>query len=305
MHRLESTVETLHGHWSREYAPVLTIDPGETVRFQTLDARWLVAPGEQFAPLPEPRPVGHALTGPVYVRGAEPGMALAVHVKRLRTNNWGWNEAGGGAYGVNPLLAGMSEGERLHLDWQLDPDALVGTNQFGHTVKLRPFLGVMGVAPAEPGIHSTTPPRANGGNIDCKELVEGSTLYLPVLAPGALFSCGDGHAVQGDGEVSCLAIECGMEAAELTFDLVPNMPITMPRAKTPAGWVTFGFSENLNEAMVQALEGMLDLMGELHGLDRKTALALASLVVDLRVTQVVNQAMGVHAVLPDNAIGGL
>ena len=297
---LEPDLRTLHGHWSREFAPVLTIDPGDTVRFRTLEAGWRLSPdGRRF----EPRPAnaGHALTGPVFVRGAEPGMALAVRVDRLRTCGWGWNGAGGGDYGINRLL-GLVEPPEVQMRWTLNPDALTGTNQFGHSVRLRPFLGVMGVSPAEPGIHSTTPPRVNGGNIDCKELVEGSTLYLPVLAPGTLFSCGDGHAAQGDGEVSCLAIECGMDVAELTFDLVPDLHLTAPRANTPAGWVTFGFSEDLNEAMLQALNGMLDLMGELHGLDQKTALALASVVVDLRVTQVVNQVRGVHAVLPHGAV---
>lgn len=298
LHTLAPAAHTLHGHWSREIEPVLTIDPGDTVRFSTLDAAWNVAPGQKFEP--RPAQAGHCLTGPVAIRGAEPGMTLAVRIDGLRTANWGWNGAGGGDYGINRLL-GLTDPPEYHLHWQLDQDARTGTDQYGHTVRLRPFLGVMGVAPAEAGSHSTVPPRSNGGNIDCKELVEGSTLYLPVLAPGALFSCGDGHAAQGDGEVSCLAIECGMEMAELTLDLVPDLHITMPRAYTAAGWITFGFSANLNEAMLQALNGMLDLMGELHGMERKEALALASLVVDLRITQVVNQAMGVHAVLPHGA----
>lgn len=303
LHSLDSNIRTLRGHWSREFEPVLTIDPGDTIRFRTLDARWYVSPdGQRFEPRPEG--AGHALTGPVAIRGAESGMTLAIRVDKLRTTTWGWNAAGGGSFGINPFI-GMTEPPGLFVKWTLDPDAGTGTTQFGKRVRLRPFLGVMGVAPAEPGQLSTTPPRAIGGNIDCKELVEGSTLYLPVEVAGALFSCGDGHAAQGDGEVSGTAIECGMEVAELTFDLVPDLRLKLPRAHTPSGWVTFGFSEDLNEAMYQAMSGMLDLMEELHGLDRKEALSLASVVVDLRVTQVVNQVRGVHAVLPHGAITGV
>ena len=147
------------------------------------------------------------------------------------------------------------------------------------------------------------PPHVTGGNIDCKELVAGSTLYLPIAVPGGLFSVGDGHAVQGDGEVCVTAIECPMERVDLTFELEPGLQLATPRAHTPAGWITFGFHEDLDEAMLIALEAMLDLMGELHGLSRQEAFGLASLVVDLRITQVVNQVRGVHALLPHGAIG--
>lgn len=138
--------------------------------------------------------------------------------------------------------------------------------------------------------------------MDCKELVAGSSLFLPVAVPGGLFSTGDGHAVQGDGEVSGLAIECPMEHVDLTFQLHPQMTLTTPRAKTPAGWITLGFDEDLGKAMEIALDAMLDMMGEMHGLARRDALALASLAVDLRVTQVVNGAQGVHALLPHGAL---
>jgi acetamidase/formamidase len=166
---------------------------------------------------------------------------------------------------------------------------------------MRPFLGVMGMPPDLAGMHSTIPPRFCGGNIDCKELVEGSSLFLPISIEGVLFSLGDGHAVQGDGEVSGVAIECPMQQVEAEFHLHDNLHLKFPRAHTPAGWLTFAFNEDLNEAWLQALEGMLDLMGELYKLDRKAAINLASLVVDMRITQVVNQVCGVHAVLPDNA----
>jgi acetamidase/formamidase len=151
-------------------------------------------------------------------------------------------------------------------------------------------------------VHSTIPPRVTGGNIDCKELGVGSTLYLPIAVEGGLFSTGDGHAVQGDGEVSITAIECPMDRVDLTFELVDDMPLTTPVANTPAGWITLGFHEDLDEALVIALEAMLTLMKRLHGLERLDALALASLTVDCRITQVVNGVRGVHAVLPHGAI---
>ena len=138
--------------------------------------------------------------------------------------------------------------------------------------------------------------------MDCKELVAGSTLYLPIPVPGALFSVGDGHALQGDGEVCGTAIECPMERVDLTFRLREDLRLTTPRANTAAGWITLGFHEDLDEAIMIALSAMLDVMCEQYGLQRPDALALASLVVDMRITQLVNGVRGVHAVLPHGAI---
>jgi acetamidase/formamidase len=163
-------------------------------------------------------------------------------------------------------------------------------------------MGVMGMPPDVPGVLPTAPPRDCGGNIDCKELVAGSTLYLPIAVPGGLFSVGDGHGAQGDGEASGTAIECPMERVNLTFDLHPDLRLRAPRANTPAGWITFGFHEDLDEATIQATDGMLQLLGEQYGLARPEALAIASIVVDLRITQIVNGVRGVHAVLPHGAL---
>jgi acetamidase/formamidase len=160
----------------------------------------------------------------------------------------------------------------------------------------------MGMPPDEPGNHPTYPPRFCGGNIDCKELIAGSTLFLPIPVDGGLFSVGDGHAVQGDGEVGCPALECPMDVVDLTLTVHEDIKLSMPRAKTPTAWITMGFHEDLNEATIIALDGMLNLMKELFGYERKEALALASLVVDLRITQIVNGVRGVHAVLPHDAI---
>ena len=154
--------------------------------------------------------------------------------------------------------------------------------------------------PDEPGIHSTIPPRRCGGNIDCKELVAGTTLYLPIPVDGALFSAGDGHAAQGDGEVSGTAIETPVDAT-LILDIRDDLPLEWPIARTRDAWLAFGFDEHLGLAARIAVDGMLDLMVREYGLSRSDALGFASVVVDLRVTQVVNQVLGVHAVLRDDA----
>jgi acetamidase/formamidase len=156
--------------------------------------------------------------------------------------------------------------------------------------------------PPEPGVHATGPPRAWGGNLDCKELVAGTTLYLPVPVDGALFSAGDGHARQGDGEVSSTAIECPLERAELSLTLREDFELRTPLARTRDSWIALGLGGSLDEAAANATDAMLALMERELGLERRDALALASVVVDLRVTQVVNGVLGVHAVLRDDAI---
>jgi acetamidase/formamidase len=138
--------------------------------------------------------------------------------------------------------------------------------------------------------------------LDCKELVAGSSLFLPVAIEGGFFYVGDGHGTQGDGEVSVTAIECPMEQVDLTFFVHEHLTLSMPRAKTSEGWLTFGVHENLEEAMYIALEGMVQMIQEMHQVGRTDALALASVSVDLRITQIVNGVRGVHAVLPHGAI---
>jgi acetamidase/formamidase len=156
--------------------------------------------------------------------------------------------------------------------------------------------------PDEPGEHSTVPPRTHGGgNIDCRELVAGSTLYLPVTVPQVMLYLGDGHAAQGDGEVGGTAIETGM-TTEAVLDLVTGRPVPGIHAETPVGRITFGFSADLNVAMGDALDAMVVWVQAIFELDKATALALASTCVDLRVTQVANGTWGVHAVLPDGVV---
>jgi acetamidase/formamidase len=303
-HHLDARGSALHGHFDRDRAPALIVEPGDTVRFRTLDAWWSAGPYQGGPPpdrerVPEYHPdAGHALTGPVSVRGAEPGATLAVRIDAVVPEPWGTTVAGGWSTGFNQRY-GIEQAGTV-LSWTLDATARTGRDQRGHTVALRPFMGVMGVAPAEPGRHSTIPPRRTGGNLDCRELVRGSTLYLPVAVPGALFSVGDGHAAQGDGEVGGTAIECPM-TVELGFGL-SDLPISGPVADTPAGWITMGVADTLDEAAFRALDAMYELMQRRYQLERPDAVALASVTVDVHVTQIVNQTVGVHAVLPHGAL---
>jgi len=303
-HIIEPERRTLHGHFSRDLTPILEIEPGDTVQYRTLDAAWHSIPDVKFEPRNHVLDKGHALCGPLLIRGAKPGMALEVHIDRIVPAPFGFTVAGGWSSETNDWL-GVGEGtEEYLLKWSLDAANNTGTDQFGHTLALRPFMGVMGMPPAERGIHPTAPPRVTGGNIDCKELVESSTLYLPIAVDGGLFSVGDGHALQGDGEVCTTAIECPMEQVTLTFNLRDDLSIATPRANTPAGWLTLGFHKDLQEANMIALAAMLDLMMEQYSFSRLEALALASLVVDMHVTQIVNGVRGVHAILPHDVLNG-
>ncbi len=281
LHELPLDTSNLHGHFSRVLEPVLTVDPGDSVRFSTPDAGWNVEPGERLAVEHEAEYKGHALAGPVEVRGARAGQTLAVHVDEVRPARWG-----------------VTIAEGVEVQWRLD--GTVG-RALGHTVELAPFLGVMGMPPDEPGRHSTVPPRSCGGNIDCKELVAGATLFLPIPVDGARFSAGDGHARQGDGEVSGTAIETPVQA-QVTLDVRDDLPLEWPIARVDGAWLTFGFDEHLGRAAKIAVDGMIALMEREHGLAPAEALALASVVVDLRVTQVVNETLGVHALLRDDVL---
>jgi acetamidase/formamidase len=305
MHQLDPTPATTKDVFSPEHAPVLTVEPGDTVLVRSLDAHGCLEqpefPGQQRATMfTESR--GHCLTGPVAVRGARPGDMLAVRLVSLRPGDWGWTVAPGRCDSPVAQRLGLTEGPQAWLLWELDADAGKGTANGRFTRPLAPFLGVIGVAPPEPGEHSTIPPRAaSGGNIDCKDLVASSTLYLPVSVPGALLYLGDGHAAQGDGEVGGTAIECPM-TTEVTVDVVTDRPLASIHAQTPAGPVTFGFDADLNVAMGDALDAMVGWMAVMFGVNRAEALALASTAVDMRVTQVANGTWGVHAVLPADTI---
>jgi acetamidase/formamidase len=282
VHELPLERRTLHGHFSPDLEPVLTVEPGDSVRIAVPSSAWHLDSGELFEPRDPELDDGHALAGPIAVLGARAGGTLAVRIDEVRPGSWG----------VTPTTDGHE------IRWELD--GRVGRGG-GFEVELRPFLGVLGMPPPEPGVHSTGPPRRWGGNIDCTELGAGATLFLPIPVDGALFSAGDGHARQGDGEVCGTAIECPSQAT-LMLSLRDDLTLEWPVARTADAWLAFGFDEVLDEAARIAVGGIVELIVREHGAGRQDALALASVVADLRVTQIVNGVVGVHAVLADDAL---
>jgi acetamidase/formamidase len=318
-HHLGPASKALHGYFSRELGPALTINSGDVVSFQTLDAGWGAVEQEpgfseprDFIPRDLTRDVAHPLAGPVAINGAKAGMTLEIRVKRIRTGRWGWSAGPdapaqldpdlglGPGPGGPPVVITVPRGDLATL-WELDPEAAIGVNRAGQRLRLRPFMGIMGMPLNQPGIQSTFPPTRHGGNLDCRELTEGTALFLPIAVDGGLFSTGDGHAVQGDGEVAGPALNCPMEV-EMDFRLHPELRLSLPRARLASGWLTFGFSRSLDEAAAIATVEMVKLMGELYRFSPRQALSLASLIVDLRITQMVNGVRGVHALLRDDAI---
>lgn len=283
VHELPCEQQYLHGYFSPDLLePVVEIDPGDSVRISVPNHAWDIGRDEHLEPRSAALDQGHALAGPILVRGARPGQTLVVGIDEVEPSDWG-----------------VTHGEPEHaIHWELSDG--VG-RALELELDLAPFLGVMGMPPPETGVHSTGPPRRWGGNMDCKELVVGTTVYLPIAVEGALFSAGDGHAVQGDGEVSGTAIEAPTRA-QLTLDLQDEPVLEWPVARLDGAWITLGFDEDISVAGQIALDGMLALMGRELGVSGADALALASLVVDLRATQVVNGAQGVHALLRDDAI---
>jgi acetamidase/formamidase len=264
----------VRGFFSRDYEPVEAVDPGGSVSFHAYNARWEWNGPDDIRDKPDGG--GHALAGPFEVRGALAGKTLVVRIDEVTPRPWG---------------STWAHGERFN--WRLDGHTW---RSGAHGVASAPFLGVVGMPPPEPGEHSTGPPRTWGGNIDCKELVAGTTLYLPIPVDGALLMAGDCHGAQGDGEVSGTAIEAPLERGRLTLDL-SDLELRSPIARIDGAWLAFGFDEDLDLAAEHAMETMLDLMERELALSRRESLALASVAVDLRVTQVVNGAKGIHAIL--------
>jgi len=302
LHWIEPTPADCVNVFSAAHEPAVTIDSGDAIVVRSLDAAGYLErhefPGDTGKPVMFPGDFrGHCVNRPVAVRGAAAGDMLAVRIVSLTPQPWGWT--------VSPTTPDSPVARRLGLDgdpawllWEIDVAAGTATANGRYTRPIAPFLGVTGVAPAGPGEHSTIPPRAEaGGNIDCKELVAGSVLYLPVAVDGALLYLGDGHAAQGDGESCGTAIETGM-TTEAVVSLAAGRPLATVHAETPAGLVTFGFSADLNEATGDALDAMVTWIASIYDASRAEALALASTCADLRVTQVANVTWGVHALLP-------
>jgi acetamidase/formamidase len=299
-HRL--TAEPTHSRWNRALEPRLTISSGDTVHMSCLDASGgQVKPGatvEDFLSIDRNRI--HALTGPIRIDGAEPGDVLEIQVLQVEHRGWGWTS-------VIPGLGFLKDRFRdpYLFHWTLDPE--ISRSLGSAIVPLRPFCGVMGVAPAEDGEFRTRPPGPFGGNMDVRELCTGATLYLPVLNPGALFSAGDAHAAQGDGEVCINGIECPAEVS-LRFHVHRHQPLSGPLIESaesrspdaPAdAWIVVESDPDAMQAARRATERMIDLLIARWSFIPIHAYLLCSVTMKLRISQVVNEPMiTVSAALP-------
>ncbi len=309
-HRIDASVETVHwGYFDAALPPVATIDSGERITMSTISGGPDVMPRPPLV-VPDalrrvhetmrPKLPGHICTGPVAVKGARAGHVLEVRILDIGLNyDWGYNA-------VRPLVGALpddfTETHVMHIE--LDRDRMTGRLPWGHELKLAPFFGVMAAAPPPQwGAVSTLPPRRNGGNLDNKELVGGTTLFLPVFVDGANFSVGDGHGAQGDGEVCVTAIETGLIG---TFELHvrEDMQLEWPMAETPTHVMTMAFDPDLDYCVVIALRQMIDLVATRTGLAKHEAYTLCSLAADVRVTQVVNGSKGIHVMLAKEHLKG-
>ncbi|WP_372614077.1 acetamidase/formamidase family protein [Aquicoccus sp.] len=310
-HCLTASPETCAwGYFDAGLPAALEIDSGEEVLIETVSGGPDHVPGKDagFHVPPELWEIharsermlpGHILTGPVAVRGARPGHVLQVDILDVALRqDWGWNL-------IHPLmgtLPGEFERKRIEII-PLDRAGMVARMPWGLDLPLRPFFGVMGVAPPPGwGRISTIEPRAHGGNIDNRELVAGTTLFLPVHVAGAMFWCGDGHGAQGDGEVCVTAIETAL-AGRFRLTLREDMALDRPRAETPTHLITMGMHEDLDRCAEVALRDMIAWIVAETGLSREDAYMLCSLAGDLRITQTVNGQKGVHMMMERALLG--
>lgn len=303
--QLKATPETVHtGFFDPTLPPVLTIDSGDTVKFNSMmlmdgqlrggmTLEELLAKRQTYTD----RKMGsHTLTGPIYVKGAEPGDVLEVRMKKLVPVDYGVNYHYPGEMNLGGLPEDFPEGQ--FKTFRLDVKKMETTFAPGIVIPLKPFFGVMGVAPKPGEKMPAAVPGYFGGNIDNKELVAGTTLYLPVSVEGALFSAGDAHAVQGDGEVNITAIETAMKEAVLQFIVRKDMKLKRPMGETDTHWIAMGFHKDLNEAVKITLRDAIQFISKTKGLTPEDAYSLSSLAVDLRVTQIVDGNKGIHAMIP-------
>jgi acetamidase/formamidase len=307
-HSLPAGEHTCHwGFFDAALPPALTVASGDTVTIDTVSGGLDVLPQAPMEVLEAHREVlakvkplmrGHILTGPVAVEGAEPGDVLEIRIEAIAaTQNWGYTA-------IAPLRGTLPEDFPMRRLWHTAIDRQRGfaTLPWGQELPLAPFFGVMGTAPPEVyGMQGSMEPREYGGNMDLKELVAGTTLFLPVFAKGGLFSVGDGHGMQGDGEVCLTALETALRG---TFRLIlrKDLKHRLPRAETAGHWITMGFDPDLDDAAKTALREMIHLITERSDLKPEEAYMLCSLACDMRVTQLVDGNKGIHAMLPKSAL---
>ncbi len=309
-HLLQSKPDTVHwGFFDGSLAPTLTIDSGERVVIECVSGNpeWMPPATAGFEILPELQLIhklakrgtgNHILTGPIHVRGASVGDVLEVRILDIvLRQNWGFNLFR--SYG-GTLPEEFPYYRLIHV--ALDHKSNMVILPSGLKVPMRPFFGQLAVAPPKAfGRQNSKEPREFGGNIDCKELVKGSTIFLPVWNEGALFSTGDGHAAQGDGEVNGTAVETALTGT-FEFHVRKDLHWKLPRAETATHYIAFGLDTDLDDAARQALHEMIEWITVLTGISKDEAYALSSFAVDLHVTQTVNNVKGIHAMIEKNIL---
>lgn len=305
-----SPTTVAYGYYDAAATPVLRIKSGDTVRVHTLitsSPQRLAqggVPADQIEPAlreivekvtgPNRGPGGHILTGPIFVEGAEPGDVLEVRIKAVDLAiPYGYN---GFRPGAGFLPKEFPEAHTKIIP--LDAKRRVAHFADGIEIPIRPFFGSMGVAPPPAaGRVGSAPPGRHAGNLDNKELIAGSTLYIPVNVPGALFEVGDGHAAMGDGEVDITAVETSLYGT-LQFVVRKDLHLTWPRAESPTDWISMGIDDDLDEAARIATREMIDFLVTTKKLTREDAYMLASVAGNLTVTQVVDGPSGAHMKMP-------
>ena len=304
---LNPTPQTVHwGHFNASIPAVLQVESGDEVVIDTFSGGMsevadpsLFRPEHRLIVDTVPQIMGpHILTGPVHVKGAEPGDTLEVRILDIElTTDWGWNI-------IRPLKGALPE-DFPNLSRRvipIDRQTNVARLPWGVDVPLRPFFGIIGVAPPPAyGLVSSVEPREYGGNIDNKEFIPGTSLFLPVFVPGANLSVGDGHAVQGDGEVCLTALETCLKGRFQV--IVHKQSLNFPRAITPTHYISMGMDVDLDDAAKQALRNMIKWLTEIKPWTAEEAYVFCSLACDLHVTQLVDGNKGIHAMVSRNVIG--
>jgi acetamidase/formamidase len=303
LHLLPATLETTQWGWfDNAQPPVLRINSGDTVALETMmHSHNQVVPGttiEQIKKLRTDYPGRgpHTLTGPIYVEGAEPGDVLKITINKIVPRAYAVNFNVPGMFGEFPKGYPDGQVKYLYLDW----DKKVTEFLPGVLIPLRPFPGTIGVARKEPGRYSSVPPGEYGGNLDIRDLVEGTTLFVPVFVRGALLWSGDSHAGQGNGEINLTALETAYKELNITVEVIKGQPLDFPRIETPRSWVTIGLDQDLNKAWEQAKAQTIKLLAEQRKLTPDQAARLMLQISDCRVSQVVDIKKGVHCLSPKN-----
>ena len=304
-HKLLASLQTTHtGFFDGTIPPTLTIDSGDKVIMNSMmlmdgqlrcgmTLEELVATRQGYID----RKVGpHTLTGPISVNGAEPGDVLEVRIQKLVPAECGVNYHFPARMNIGGLPEDFAAGQFKTV--KLDVKNMKATPVPGVEIPLRPFFGVMGVAPKPGEKKPAAVPDYFGGNIDNKELVAGTKLYLPVSVAGGLFSAGDAHAAQGDGEVNVTAIETAIREAVLQFVVRKDMKLERPMGETKTHWIPMAFHKDLNEAVKIAIRDAVQFISKTKGISPDDAYALCSMAVDFRITQIVDGNKGVHAMIP-------